>query len=162
MVRFLVLLIIVLFIAGIALAFVPFLVPEAGQALAPIICPDGGTVETRQSPSTRGGVSLTFVCVDKGGRESEANLLAYVLLFSAWCWLPLIPEILLVMTVIGRARTRAATQVPNIAEQVVKGAARGQQFNLTDKLQQLEDARTAGKITNDDYHAAKKALLKSL
>lgn len=162
MTRLLVLMIVVLFIGGIAMTFVPFFIPEAAQALAPIICPDGGTVEPRQIPSSRGGISISYVCVDERGRESEGSPLGYLLLFTGWCWLPLIPAVLLIFAMIGRSRARAAAQVPNVAEQVVKGAARGQQFNLTDKLQQLEDARSAGKITNDDYHNAKKALLRDL
>lgn len=161
MIRLLVFLIIILFIVGIALAFVPFLVPQVAQALTPILCPDGGAVKTIESPSSRGGVSLSFQCVE-GRNTSEANPIGYLLLFTAWCWLPLIPEILLVMALISRGRARAATQVPNVAEQVIKGSARGQPFNLTDKLQQLEDARSAGKITDDEYRRAKVALLRDL
>lgn len=144
------------------MAFVPFLVPEAAQALAPINCPDGGTVETRQIPSMREGISATFVGVDGRGRESDASVLGYLLLFTGWFWLPLLPALLLMFAFIGRGCARAATQVPNLAEQIVKGAVRGQQFNLTDKLQQLGDAYAAGKITDEEYQRAKTALLKSL
>jgi hypothetical protein len=86
-------------LAGIAFSYSPFYVPSVAQALAPMICPQGGTVESVREPNAAGSVDLSFVCVDAQGRESDESPFAYLVLFTAWCWLPLIPAAMLVVRV---------------------------------------------------------------
>jgi MFS family permease len=94
--RLLLWLIIVTFILGFASAFVPFLVPSVTSALDPLICPGDETVQVNQQNAQRGGVLLTFRCVNSDGIATDAGILPYIVLFSAWCWMPLIPAILLI------------------------------------------------------------------
>lgn len=87
------------FIVGFASAFVPFLVPSVTTALDPLICPGDEVVQVNQQNAQRGGVLLTFRCLSSDGIATEAGILPYLVLFSAWCWMPLIPAILLVIMV---------------------------------------------------------------
>jgi len=87
------------FIIGFASAFVPFLVPSVTTALDPLICPGAETVQVNQQSAQRGGVLLTFRCVNSDGIAKDAGILPYFILFSAWCWMPLIPSILLIILV---------------------------------------------------------------
>lgn len=103
MLRLLLIVTILFFLIGIGLAFVPFIMPEVAQAMAPLICPAGSTVNVNQAAASRGGISFTFGCIAPDGSESDAGFLPYLVLFTAWCWLPLIPGTLLIIG--QRART---------------------------------------------------------
>lgn len=113
MIRFLILAVVVLFIAGIAIVAVPLVFPNSAQWLAPFLCPDGGEVAMREMPSqlpaSRPGSSspsLMPVCVGEGGSESGPSMVGSVLLFTMWLWLPLIP-LLLIAALSRRRRARS-------------------------------------------------------
>jgi hypothetical protein len=116
MIRFLVLVVFVLFIAGIVIVAVPIVFPNTAPWFAPVLCPDGGEVAVReipsQLPSSRGGSSspsLVLVCVDEDGRDSSLGMLGSLLLYTAWLWMPLIPLLMLVAILIRRRRTAKRT-----------------------------------------------------
>lgn len=92
------LLILVAFIFGIAIAFAPFVIPDLARQLDPLICPNpDAMVDIIQTSASGGGIRMSFECVDAEGIRSDASILAYIVLFSAWFWLPLLPMILLII-----------------------------------------------------------------
>lgn len=91
-------LVLLAFIFGIAIAFAPFVIPDLARQLDPLICPNPDeTVNIVQTSTSSGGIRMTFECVNPDGVSSDASVLAYVVLFSAWCWLPLLPITLLII-----------------------------------------------------------------
>jgi hypothetical protein len=155
--RILLYLIVMLFVAGFAVAFVPFLVPGVAQALDPLICPGDETIALHQQSAARGGVNITFRCVDAEGNSREVGFAPYLILFTAWCWLPLIPGVLWVVSV-----RLQGDQSPQTASPAISTAARKANSTLTEKLQQLEDAYKAGLITQEQYEKSKQDLLDNL
>lgn len=103
--KLLILLTLTALIGGIALAFLPFSNPDVANALAPLICPDGGTVGTASRSAVEGGTSASFTCTGADEIEAEAGFLPYLVLYSAWCWLPLLPALILIFTTPKPART---------------------------------------------------------
>jgi hypothetical protein len=96
--KLLILLTLTAFIGGIALAFLPFNNPDVANALAPLICPDGGTVGMASEAAVDGGINTSFTCTGADEIAAEAGFLPYLVLFSAWCWLPLLPALILIFT----------------------------------------------------------------
>jgi hypothetical protein len=133
------LLVIVLFTAGIGIAFVPFLVPEAASALDPIICPGNPVVRIHSEPSYDGGTSMSFRCVNDAGDETDASPLIYFILFTAWGWLPLIPFLLLAATggIKFRSNLSGGDRRTIILPQTGAFGGAGSGTTLKDKLQLL-------------------------
>jgi hypothetical protein len=170
----LLLLVIVGFIAGIGLAFIPFLVPEVAAAMDPLICPaEDETVTLRQRPSYRGGVNISFECIDAEGAASEPAFAVYLVLFMAWCWIPIVPFILLIISggLSLRSRIQSGGLIITLPSNINSGGGTllggvnpsgGANLSLKDRLQQLEDAYHAGLLTGDQYEQAKQKVLDSL
>jgi hypothetical protein len=167
------LLVIIGFVAGIFIAFIPFVVPEVALKLDPIICPGNEIVDIHTEPARDGGTSFSFVCVNDAGRVSEPNFVIYLILFTAWIWVPFIPFVLLMLSGgFPRGRSTLVTlDVGNIAgrpatftsSNVSMGGMSGSaNTTLKEKLQQLEEARNAGLLTEDQFERARQSVLDNL
>jgi hypothetical protein len=171
----LLLLVILGFVVGIFVAFVPFLVPEVATAMDPFICPGDETVTLRQRPSYRGGVNISFECVGVEGASSEPAFIVYLVLFMAWCWIPIVPFILLLLSggLSLRSRLQSGGMIITLPSNLNSGGtpigggnpfggSNPSNLSLKDRLQQLEDAYNAGLLTREQYDQAKQNVLDSL
>ncbi len=99
-------LVLLAFVVGMMMAFVPFLIPDVARVFDPLICPKPDeSVTITQGSFSGGGIRMAFQCVNADGVGVDAWIVPYVVFFSAWCWLPLLPIILL--TIITRRKPEA-------------------------------------------------------
>jgi hypothetical protein len=89
-----------------------FVVPRVTEALTPLICPDGGTVATREEPGPRGGVYISYLCVRDDGITQSSGFPSVVVILGSFCLValvPLVPLVLYLWIEVRRKRLRTSS-----------------------------------------------------
>lgn len=150
-------LVVLLFVTGIVVAFLPMFVPEADAIFQTTLCPSGSEVIRREQSANDGGIRVTYQCEDAQGVRAEPSILPFIVLYSAWCWLPLIPIVVLLL--LPRAKRPETVSIVQTATPI---SAISSGDSLANKLKQLEEAYQAGLLTEAQYQQAKQEVLDNL
>ncbi len=150
--RILLWLVVLLSILGVVVAFLPMFVPEIDAVFQTTLCPAESTVIRRDQSVNDGGIRVTYQCEDAQGVRTEPSILPFIVLYSAWCWLPLVPIVLLLILPLSK-KQKSANKVKATISTHTSGDS------LANKLQELEEAYQAGLLTDILYQQAKQEVL---
>jgi hypothetical protein len=190
MTKFLVLLLIISIVLGVATFLAPFLYPDV---MEPFMCSTGETLErteTQFSDYRGSGTNFNFYCTDAEGNSRDVTGKIFIPIIAFACVIPLLITVIalrfasrLVRRTVGPlvnltdvagiqeklqnyANTQSGASVMSASSSSpisgMKTDDEDEGVSLTDKLKQLQQAYTMGLISEDEFEKRKKSLLDKL
>lgn len=162
---FLIVMIVVTSMVGMAIAILPFVSPAVAAALSPAICPANERAVLNQTPDDDGGVGINFQCLTEDGKRSDVGFMPYLVIVAIALGLPLIPTLLLIAQ--QRAGHSQAQQFPGmVTYSTVNYGGDGSNMVMggipdvpvTSIMERLDQAYRSGMLTAEQYEMSKRTI----